>query len=93
MHALPEVVEAVPQLPVMLDSGVRRGTDVIKALALGARCVFIGRPFAYAAAVASSHGVTHGIGLMQAELARLALLGVTRVADVGAHCIQRPAVN
>lgn len=94
MHALPEVVEAVPQLPVMLDSGVRRGTDVIKALALGARCVFIGRPFAYAAAVASSHGVTHGIGLMQAELSRdLALLGVTRVADVGAHCIQRPAVN
>lgn len=94
MRVLPEIVEAVPQLPVMLDSGVRRGTDVIKALALGARCVFIGRPFAYAAAVASHHGVAHGISLMQAEISRdLAMLGITRVADVDARCVQRPLLN
>lgn len=94
MRALPEIVEAVPQLPVMLDSGVRRGTDVIKALAMGARCVFIGRPFAYAAAVGSRHGVAHGISLMQAEISRdLAMLGITRVTDVDAHCIQRPLLN
>ena len=91
MRALPEVVEAVPQLPVMLDSGVRRGTDVIKALALGARCVFIGRPFAYAAAVGSRQGVTHGINLMQAEISRdLAMLGITHGTDVDAQCIYRP---
>jgi len=90
MRALPEVAEAVPQLPVMLDSGVRRGTDVIKALALGARCVFIGRPFAYAAAVASHQGVAHGIQLMQAEISRdLAMLGITRAMDVDAQCIYR----
>ena len=94
MRALPEVVEAVPQLPVMLDSGVRRGTDVIKALALGARCVFIGRPFAYAAAVGSCRGVAHGISLMQAEISRdLAMLGITRATDVDAQCIQRPYPN
>nr|WP_171515348.1 alpha-hydroxy acid oxidase [Cupriavidus necator] len=92
MRALPEVVEAVPQLPVMLDSGVRRGTDVIKALALGARCVFIGRPFAYAAAVGSRQGVAHGINLMQAEISRdLAMLGITRATDVDAQCIYHPA--
>ncbi|GJG97661.1 alpha-hydroxy acid oxidase [Cupriavidus pauculus] len=91
MRALPEIVEAVPQLPVMLDSGVRRGTDVIKALALGARCVFIGRPFAYAAAVGSRQGVAHGINLMQAEISRdLAMLGITRATDVDAQCIYRP---
>jgi len=90
MRALPEVAEAVPQLPVMLDSGVRRGTDVIKALALGARCVFIGRPFAYAAAAASRQGVAHGIQLMQAEISRdLAMLGITRAMDVDAQCIYR----
>lgn len=91
MRALPEVVEAVPQLPVMLDSGVRRGTDIIKALALGARCVFIGRPFAYAAAVGSRQGVAHGINLMQAEISRdLAMLGITHATDVDAQCIYRP---
>ena len=91
LRALPEIVEAVPQLPVMLDSGVRRGTDVIKAIALGARCVFVGRPFAYAAAVASGQGVAHGIALMHAEISRdMAMLGTTRVSDIDAQCIQRP---
>jgi L-lactate dehydrogenase (cytochrome) len=91
MRALPEVVDAVPHLPVMLDSGARRGTDVIKALALGARCVFIGRPFAYAAAVGARQGVAHGIELMQAEISRdLAMLGITRATDVDAQCIYRP---
>ena len=51
LRVLPSIVAACPDLPVMMDSGVRRGTDVLKALALGARCVFVGRPFAYAAAV------------------------------------------
>ena len=51
MRVLPGIVEACPEVPVMIDSGFRRGTDVLKALALGAKFVFVGRPFNYAAAV------------------------------------------
>jgi L-lactate dehydrogenase (cytochrome) len=51
LRALPEVLEAAAGLPVMLDSGVRRGTDVLKTLALGASFVFVGRPFMYAASI------------------------------------------
>src|SRR3546814_5212611 len=49
LHVLPEIVHACPEVPVMMDSGIRRGTDVMKALALGAQFVFLGRPFGYAA--------------------------------------------
>src|SRR5690606_22476649 len=53
LHALPEVVRAVPAaLPVFMDGGVRRGTDVLKALALGVRMVFVGRPTLFGLAVA-----------------------------------------
>ncbi|TLX58586.1 alpha-hydroxy-acid oxidizing protein [Stutzerimonas nosocomialis] len=88
LEALPGVVEAVGDLPVMVDSGFRRGTDVLKALALGARMVFIGRPFNYAAAYAGEAGVSHAIDLLAAELQRdMALLGVTRVEDLDRHCL------
>jgi L-lactate dehydrogenase (cytochrome) len=90
LRALPRVVEAVGDLPVMVDSGFRRGTDVLKALALGARMVFIGRPFNYAAAYAGEAGVSHAIGLLAAELQRdMALLGITRVEDVTEQCLLR----
>ncbi|WFF42184.1 alpha-hydroxy-acid oxidizing protein [Salinicola endophyticus] len=80
LRALPGIIAAVGDLPVMIDSGFRRGTDVLKALALGARFVFIGRPFAYAAAVGGAPGVTHAIDLMAAEIRRdMALLGITRL--------------
>lgn len=80
LQALPQVVAAVPDLPVMMDSGVRRGSDVLKAIALGARFVFVGRPFLYAAAVAGEAGVAHGIALLQQEIHRnMALLGITRL--------------
>ncbi|WP_248730075.1 MULTISPECIES: alpha-hydroxy acid oxidase [Halomonadaceae] len=84
LRALPGVVEAVDDIPVMIDSGFRRGTDVIKALALGARFVFVGRPFNYAAAYAGEAGVAHAIGLLREEVARnMALLGVTRIDELG----------
>jgi L-lactate dehydrogenase (cytochrome) len=68
----------------MLDGGVRRGTDVIKALALGARAVFVGRPFNYAVAVDGEAGVGVAIALLQAEIDRdLALLGVNDCAGLG----------
>lgn len=83
LRALPGVVRAVGDLPVMVDSGFRRGSDVLKALALGARFVFIGRPFNYAAAYAGEPGVAHAARLLSAEIARdMALLGITRIEEM-----------
>jgi L-lactate dehydrogenase (cytochrome) len=70
-------------MTVMMDSGVRRGTDVLKALALGARFVFIGRPFFFAAAVGGEAGVAHAIGLLYDEIDRdMALLGIRTLAEM-----------
>ena len=67
----------------MLDGGVRRGTDVLKALALGASFVWIGRPFFYAAAVAGERGVLHAIRLLREEIHRdMALLGINTLAEM-----------
>ena len=83
LSVLPRIVEACPHIPVMLDSGVRRGSDVLKALALGARFVFVGRPFAYAAAVAGEAGVHRAIELLRAEVSRnMALMGVLRPQEL-----------
>ena len=77
MRILPDVVQAVGRAyPVMIDSGFRRGADVLKALALGARMVFVGRPFNYAAAVAGEAGVAHAIRLLREEIDRnMAMMG------------------
>ena len=83
MRVLPAIAEACAKVPVMVDSGFRRGTDVLKALALGAKFVFIGRPFNYAAAVAGEAGVRKGISLLREEVSRdMAMLGVTATSDV-----------
>ena len=83
LRVLPGIVEACPDVPVMVDSGFRRGTDVLKALALGAKFVFVGRPFNYAAAVAGEAGVRKGISLLREEVSRnMAMLGVTATSDV-----------
>jgi len=86
LRALPEVVRACPDIPVMIDSGVRRGTDILKALALGARMAFVGRPFGYAAAVGGLAALRHGIRLLTQEVSRdMAMLGVTRVEEMDAE--------
>lgn len=78
LRVLPRIVDACPDIPVMIDSGIRRGSDVLKALALGARFVFIGRPFGFAAAVAGEPGVLKAFELLKAEVSRnMGLLGVT----------------
>ncbi|KDP88247.1 (S)-2-hydroxy-acid oxidase [Cupriavidus sp. SK-3] len=84
LAALPEICEAVAhKTTVMMDSGIRRGGDVLKALALGARFVFLGRPFVYAAAVGGAEGVRHAITLLRDEVDRnMAMLGATTIADV-----------
>lgn len=90
LHALPAVVDAARGIDVMLDSGVRRGSDVLKAMALGARCVFVGRPFNYAAAVAGQRGVDHAIALIVEEVRRnMGLLGVVDLAALDADCLLR----
>ncbi len=85
LDALPAVAEAVSgRAEVLLDGGVRRGTDVLKALALGARAVMIARPIHYGLAVAGETGVRHVLELLQDEIARdLMLLGASSPGDVG----------
>ena len=84
LRVLPEIVQAVGAgFPVMMDSGIRRGTDVLKALAFGAKFVFVGRPFNYAAAVAGEEGVRHAIRILAGEVQRdLGLLGLTSISEV-----------
>jgi len=83
LRVLPDVVAACKEIPVIVDGGVRRGTDVLKALALGARFVFVARPFNYAAAIAGDAGVAHAIRLLGSEVDRnMAMLGVRSIAEV-----------
>lgn len=90
LHALPAIVDAAGGMDVMLDSGVRRGTDVLKAMALGARCVFVGRPFNYAATVAGQRGVAHAIALIVEEIRRnMGLLGIVDLREVNQSLLQR----
>jgi L-lactate dehydrogenase (cytochrome) len=83
LRVLADVVAACPGIPIMMDGGIRRGTDALKALALGARFVWIARPFNYAAAIAGDAGVKHAIALMASEIDRdMAMLGVRSVAEL-----------
>lgn len=83
LHALPAVVSEAGGMTVMMDSGIRRGTDVLKALALGAQFVFVARPFLYAACVGGETGVRHGINLLRDEVDRdMALLGINTLAEM-----------
>jgi len=83
LRALPAVAAEARGMTVMMDSGVRRGTDVLKALALGAQFVFVGRPFICAAAVAGVPGVLHGIKLLCEEIDRdMALIGISSLAEM-----------
>lgn len=88
MRVLPEARQVAGAMTLMIDSGFRRGTDVIKTLALGADFVFIGRPFNYASAIAGEPGVAYALQLMHAQFrADLGMLGVVRLADLGRDCI------
>jgi len=83
LRCLSAVREAAGEMAVMLDSGIRRGTDVLKALALGADFVFVGRPLLFAAAIAGSTGVAHAMDLLKQEIDRdMALLGIVNVNEL-----------
>ena len=90
LRVLPAVAEEARGMAVMLDGGVRRGTDILKALALGAHFVFVGRPFICAAAVRGEPGVRHAITLLWEELQRnMAMLGVSDPARMGPEFLLR----
>lgn len=84
IEALPRVVEAVQnRIPVLMDSGIRRGSDILMALALGARAVLIGRPYAYGLAAAGAEGVERVIRILRQELERaMALAGRRSIAEI-----------
>jgi isopentenyl diphosphate isomerase/L-lactate dehydrogenase-like FMN-dependent dehydrogenase len=84
IDALAEVVDAVDgRAEVLVDGGFRRGTDVVKALAIGARAVLIGRPYLFGLATAGEAGVARVIEMLRAEIDQtLALLGVAGVGDL-----------
>ena len=89
---LPEVVAAVgDRAEVLMDGGVRNGTDVVRALASGAKAVMIGRPWVYAMAACGETGVARLLSVFQQEMARsMALMGVTRVGQLTSETIDRP---
>lgn len=91
IEALPRVIDRVGgQMPVLFDGGIRRGTDVLKALAFGATAVLIGRPYVYGLAVAGAEGVTAVIEILRRELEQaMALCGVASVGGITRELIWR----
>ena len=90
-HALPAIVDAVgADLEVYADSGIRSGVDVLRALALGARSVLIGRPTLWGLAVGGAAGVERVLQILQAELAEvMAIAGAPRVPDIDRSVLAR----
>jgi lactate 2-monooxygenase len=90
LDCLPGVVEAADGLPVLFDSGVRSGADIVKALALGATAVGVGRPYAYGLAVGGFDGVVHVLRSLLAEADLImAVDGYPSVRDLNAEALQR----
>lgn len=91
LDALPQVIAAVGgQCEVLMDGGIRRGGDIVKALALGARAVLLGRGAAYGLAAGGEKGVDRALAMFQADLARsMTLLGCASVAQLGATHLER----
>ncbi|WP_212735662.1 alpha-hydroxy-acid oxidizing protein [Herbidospora galbida] len=90
LDVLPEVVEAADGLPVLFDSGVRSGADVVKALALGATAVGVGRPYAYGLALGGADGIVHVLRTILAEADLImAVDGYPSVADLTPQTLRR----
>jgi L-lactate dehydrogenase (cytochrome) len=90
LRTLPEIAAEAGGMTVMLDGGIRRGTDVLKALALGAHFVFVGRPLLYAAVVAGEAGVQRALTLLRDEIDRdMALLGIRGIGEISSELVRR----
>jgi len=92
LRVLPEVVTAVgDRIEVLLDGGIRRGSDIVKALSLGARAVMAGRAYAYGLGAAGGVGVARAIEILRADLVRtLKLLGCGAVGDLDESYLDVP---
>ena len=92
LRVLPEVVEAVGgEIEVLLDGGIRRGSDVIKALCLGARAVMVGRAYAYGLGAAGQAGVARAIEILRADIIRtMKLLGCAAVGELDRSFVDVP---
>ena len=89
---LPEVVDAVGDVPVLFDSGIRSGADVFTAVCLGARACLVGRPWVYGLGLAGEAGVTHVLRSIMAEFdLTMALTGQTSVAGLDRHLLRHVA--
>jgi len=93
LRVLPEVLAAVNgQAEVLLDGGIRRGSDVVKALCLGAKAVLIGRAYAYGLGAAGGEGVSRTIDILRSGIVRtMKLLGSASVRDLDRSFVQMPA--
>jgi len=93
IRALPEIVAAANgQIEVLMDGGIRAGSDVVKALCLGARAVLIGRAYAYGLAAAGEAGVARAIEILRTDVIRtLKLLGVDSTAKLDRSLVDPPA--
>jgi L-lactate dehydrogenase (cytochrome) len=90
LRTLPEISAEAGGMTVMLDGGIRRGTDVLKALALGAQFVFVGRPFLFAAVAGGEAGVQRALTLLRDEVHRdMALLGVRSISEISSDLVRR----
>jgi len=92
LDALPDVVRAVNQaVPVYIDGGIRRGSDIVKALASGANGVLIGRATLYGAIAAGEEGAHHALAILQDELKRtMQLCGVSKLEEIDQTLLARP---
>jgi L-lactate dehydrogenase (cytochrome) len=89
LDVLPEIRAATSNMAIMIDGGIRRGTDILKAIALGADFAFIGRPFLFAASVRGAPGVSHAFRLLQSEmLTSMALLGINRLDELSPETLR-----
>ncbi len=90
LDALPAIVDRVPELPVLFDSGIRHGADMVKALALGAKAVLLGRPYVYGLAVDGENGVKNVVQRLLAEFdVTMALAGVAKASTLTREHIVR----
>ncbi|TMJ59074.1 MAG: alpha-hydroxy-acid oxidizing protein [Alphaproteobacteria bacterium] len=90
LRTLPEISAEANGMTVMLDGGIRRGTDVLKALALGAHFVFVGRPLLFAAVAAGEAGVQRALALLKDEVDRdMALLGIRSIGEISSDLVRR----